>query len=274
MALPALGASIRAVAGLDDDARPFDEALDGVRRAGAEHVMLVAARESPIALLARGAAEMGRRLGRAGLACSLVHLGDVRLHHAAGRMGALDLFCRQAECVAELGCDLLALGADCSHAPGTPLADKWPYIDALISLMEALAARSGMRVCAEIRHGGAVETREDADYFCNEARPPEVGLLLNTGELTTSDEPGWEILDTHLDRVFAVGWQDRPSGESPRSVELGTGATPLVNYWLHLAGREPQPVHVVGLEQAPLADRPDALKRSIAHLRRVWRLET
>ena len=270
MKLPGVGIRVRAETSLDD-------ALDQARRAGADHVALTVS-DTPADLLETDVAELARRLARARLACSLVHLGPVQLDNAQTRLHALDRFCRQAQRVAELGCPLVALSAPCSAGHAAAPSLKHAHMDVLTNLMEALAVRSGLRVCVDIAYGGAIETRDDAHYFCNATANPNVGLLLNVGHLTALAEPGWEIVDRHLARVFAVGWQDHhgPSSESPhpvRSVELGTGSSPLVDYWLHLAGREPQPVHVVAVEHVPAPDRPDALRRSIEHLRKVWRLE-
>ena len=290
MGFPPIGASIHAVTQVGEDVRPFDEALGLVRRAGAEHVMLVVDHDSPhvvrpghqptgalLNLVDSDPAEVGRRLADAGLACSVVYLGGVRLDDAQTRLAALDRFCRQAERAARLGCGVVALSAPCSAGHDAPEALRQAHMDVLANLMEALAVRSGLRVCVDMRYGGAVETTRDADYFCHEADHPDVGLLLNTGHLSVLDEPGWEIIDRHLDRVFAVGWQDQadPSPEPSCpvwSVELGVGAAPLVNYWLHLVGRRPQPIHIVSLEQLALPAQPDALARSIQHLRDVWRL--
>ena len=289
-ALPPIGVSIHAVTQRDHDVCPFDDAVAQVRRAGADHIALAVSDEfahvvqpghqpagALLNLLDSDLAEIARRLADAHLACTLVHLGPVPLDNAKTRLIALGRFCRQAERAAELGCSLVALQAPCSAGHAAPSALKQTHIDVLVNLMEALAVRSGLRVCVGMRCGGPVETRDDADYFCNETMNPNVGLLLNVGHLSVLGEPGWEIIDRHLDRVFAVAWQDHPP-RSPRAtpvreIELGSGVSPLINYWLHLIGREPQPVHVVAVEDGSPADRPDALRRSIEHLHKVWRLE-
>jgi sugar phosphate isomerase/epimerase len=142
---------------------------------------------------------------------------------------------------------------------------------AAMSALEGAPAE--MRVAFDIHYGAAIESVADCERLFELAPDPRAGIALNIGHMTTCRQEGWNLLRDHLDRVHVVAWKDHlleppPEATHPvYSVELGTGDSPLERYAEGLRGNEGAVEHLITFEHVPLAEKKEALRRSLAYLR-------
>ncbi len=171
----------------------------------------------------------------------------------------------------ELGCRHIGHPGGQAPSPGLAVEAKLAHIKRLARIVDAVAAEFGeMLFAVDAHYHGIVETVTDCERYVEELTTPRAGILLNTGHMTTCDQPGWELLGRHPERVPVVGWKDHrpdPDGSRPYlSVQLGTGDTPLGCYVGAARGQAIDRVHVINVEHAPMEDKAAALRASLEYM--------
>ena len=207
----------------------------------------------------------------------------------AGEAGAMDIesdegAARTSRRLTEYGSAALALGCTCLAHPvqscgrtRLPTAEKVEPIKRLARCMSEAAESHhdrGLRVCVDVHYRAWVEGLEDCRLLLDSLASPNAGLLMNTGHLATAEAYGWLLVGEYPDRIPCVGWKDHSlAPDRPRpmhSVELGAGDCPLDLYVREMRRHPAERVHVLNCEHVPDPERPEALKRSLAYLRRLW----
>ncbi|MGC9318668.1 MAG: sugar phosphate isomerase/epimerase family protein [Armatimonadota bacterium] len=180
--------------------------------------------------------------------------------------------CRAAE---GLGCRHVGHSGGRAEAAGMTPDEKLEQIRRLARIVDAAAAEFGdMLFAVDAHYHGVIESVADCEHYLRELSSERAGILLNTGHMTTCEQPGWELLERHPARVPVIGWKDHrpdPAGERPfLSVQLGTGDAPLQRYVAAARGQHADRVHVINVEHVPMDRKRDALHHSLQHLQLLW----
>lgn len=171
----------------------------------------------------------------------------------------------------ELGCRHVGHSGGRAPSPGLAIEAKLPLLRRLARIVDTVAEEfDDMYFAVDAHYHGVVESVADCERYIEELACPRAGILLNTGHMTTCNQPGWELLERHPERVPVIGWKDhRPDPERRRaflSVELGTGETPLDRYVQAARGQQVDRVHVINVEHAPMAEKAAALRASLQYM--------
>lgn len=180
--------------------------------------------------------------------------------------------CRAAE---GLGCRHVGHSGGRAEAAGLTPEGKLEQIRRLARIVDAVAGEFGdMLFAVDAHYHGVIESVADCERYLEELSSERAGILLNTGHMTTCEQPGWELLERHPGRVPVIGWKDHrpdPDGQRPfLSVQLGTGDAPLHRYVQAARGQQVDRVHVINVEHAPMERKQSALHYSLQHLQRLW----
>jgi len=282
-----IGTSLHALTDFGNDVKPFCQALAEAAECGFETVMLmnfpgqppVTAGEGPrcclVDLEASDPEVVRQTVAAAGLVPAFVYqactnVADDEAAAQSGRaMGNLVALARS------LGASVIIPNAGVAPAPLMPVPEKEDLLQRVAgAAMSALeGAPAEMRVAFDIHYGAAIESVADCERLFELAPDPRAGIALNIGHMTTCRQEGWNLLRDHLDRVHVVAWKDHlleppPEATHPvYSVELGTGDSPLERYAEGLRGNEGAVEHLITFEHVPLAEKKEALRRSLAYLR-------
>jgi len=175
------------------------------------------------------------------------------------------------EVARELGCRHIGHPGGRAPSPGLAVEAKLAHIKRLARIVDAVATEfEEMLFAVDAHYHGTVETVTDCERYVEELTTPRAGILLNTGQMTTCDQPGWELLERRPERVPVIGWKDHrpdPDGSRPfLSVQLGTGETPLGRYVEAARGQDVDRVHVINVEHVPMEDKAAALRASLEHV--------
>lgn len=185
-------------------------------------------------------------------------------------------------CLADLALGLqtgiLLPNAGVAPRPQMPPADKHELIDRLAGVVRDTlqAIPVHLKIAPDIHYGGVLETVADCEYYFGLIADRRAGITLNIGHMTTLGEEGWRLLQEHPDRVHVVAWKDHllqpPAGHGHPvySVELGTGQSPFRQYAELLPADGGPHLHMITFEHVPLADKKQALRRSLQYLERLW----
>jgi len=280
-------AIIHAMTQAGRDSLSFPRALAALAACGFESVMLLSRPGGPV--LGAGAVPEACLLDLARSDLSLVraqadHAGVTIVGiYAAGvtatdpdRVGesirALREVCQVAR---RLGCRHVAHPGGRAEAPAMQVADKRGQIQRLGRTVDVVARdHREMRFGVDVHYHGVIESLADCEYYLEQLASDNAGILLNTGHMTTCDQPGWELVVKHPERVPIIGWKDHLVGpdleKSVVSVQLGTGATPLERYVQAVRAQSLERVHVINVEDAPPEDKQAALRASREYLERLW----
>ncbi|NUQ01622.1 MAG: sugar phosphate isomerase/epimerase, partial [Armatimonadetes bacterium] len=144
-------------------------------------------------------------------------------------------------------------------------------------MSQALAtAPPGLKLAVDLHIGAVVETVADAERLFALTDDPRAGLTLNIGHLTTGEQPGWELIERHPERLHVIAWKDhlrQPPADWPHrvwSVEVGTGDSPFGRYLEALQRTPVVAEHLITFENVPLAEKAAALRRSREYLEGLW----
>ncbi len=278
-----LTAIIHAMTYHGQDTVPFDEGLRTLRRAGFPSVMLMSRPGGPVlregaipdaCLIDLAASDLDyivRLAAEADIEISSVFGSGVDVSSDEAMEHTMDNLIRVAKIGERLGCTFMGHPCPRAEATGMPTEAKRDVIDRLVAVMDAVAATAPeIKIGVDVHYHGSVESVADCRYYVERAERDNVGILLNTGHMTTTGEPGWELLETIPERVFIMGWKDHLTGpdlEKPvMSVELGTGHTDFARYMSALAGDATERLHLINVEDATIPEKEDALRASREYL--------
>ncbi|MBM4085663.1 MAG: sugar phosphate isomerase/epimerase, partial [Planctomycetes bacterium] len=218
----------------------------------------------------------------AGLKIGAVHFsGAVDVSSDDGAAATILALKKYAECTLALGCNYLTHHVPTCGQLHKPTQEKATEIQRLARIMNAVAeafAARGLEVGVDIHQTAWVEGLDDCRLLVNSMPCEHAGLLLNIGHLTTAQAYGWLLVDECPNRIPVVGWKDHslaPTRPRPMwSVELGTGHSPFELYVKAFKRHPAERVHLINCEDVPNEERVNALRRSLAHLRRLWEQTT
>ncbi len=280
------GTSTHAISEFGNDIKPFHQALAEIRECGFEQLMLLMSPAGPplragdrpgasmLNLFDSDAAAVRQAVQEAGLELVSVHGGLVNLSTAETRRESMGQLTKLADCARELGCGVMSHNAGQAPEPLMPHETKRELIAQLAEVMRAAAEYAPeLRICVDIHYHSPVETIRDCEYLL-ELVPDNAGLLLNIGHMTTCNQPGWELLERHPERIPVIAYKDHrtdPGRPHPvTSVELGKGESPFEEYLRVLKRRAGEHVHLITFEHVPLEQKKEALARSLVYLKGLW----
>lgn len=269
------------------DTVPFPEALKTLRRAGFVGVMLMSRPGGPVlregqipdaCLIDLSSSDLAlvRRLAQeANIEITSVFGTGVDLSDDQAMAGTVENLSTVAAIGRALGCSYMGHPCPSALAPGMSTADKTDLIDRLVTVMDAVAAAAPeIKFGVDVHYRGVIESVADCRYYVERAAHDNVGILLNTGHMTSSGQPGWELLDLIPERVFIMGWKDHLTGpnlERPVvSVELGKGHTDFRKYIERLKGDPTERLHLINVEDVPISEKEAALRASHRYLTELW----
>lgn len=278
-----LTAIIHAMTYHGQDTVPFDEGLRTLRRAGFPSVMLMSRPGGPalregaipdaclIDLTASDLDYIVRLAAEADIEISSVFGSGVDVSDDAAMEQTVENLIDVAKIGERLGCTFMGHPCPGAEVAGVSTDAKSDLIDRLITVMDAVAgAVPAIKFGVDVHYHGSIESVADCHYYVEQTAHDNVGILLNTGHMTTTGEPGWEVLETIPERVFIIGWKDHLTGpdlEKPvMSVELGTGHTDFARYMSALAGDTTERLHLINVEDATIPEKEDALRASLQYL--------
>lgn len=282
-----LTAIIHAMTYHGQDTVPFPEGLKTLRRAGFEGVMLMSRPGGPVlregqipqaCLIDLAASDLGliRRLAEeADIEITSVFGSGVDVSDDAAMERTVENLTGVAEIGRALGCGFMGHPCPRAEATGMSTAEKSDLIGRLLSCLDAVAAGAPeINFGVDVHYHGSIESVADCRYYVEQAAQDNVGILLNTGHMTTTGQPGWELLETIPERVFIMGWKDHLTGpdlEKPVvSVELGTGHTDFSKYVERLKADPTERLHLINVEDATIPEKEDALRASREYLQGLW----
>ncbi len=269
------------------DTVPFPEGLRTLKRAGFDSVVLMSRPGGPVlregqipdaCLIDLGASDVDlitSLADEAGIEVNSVFGSGVDVSDEAAMRQTVEGLSGVLDVGRRLGCRYMGHPCPRADAAGMPTADKQDLIDRLVTVMDAVAATAPeVSFGVDVHYHGSIESVADCRYYVERAENDNVGILLNTGHMTTTGQPGWELLDTIPDRVFIMGWKDHLTGpdlEKPvMSVELGTGHTDFSRYIERLKGDPTERLNLINVEDATIPEKEDALRASREYLEGLW----
>jgi len=183
-----------------------------------------------------------------------------------------------AQMAEALGTDIVLPNAGAAPQPQMPLAEKDQLIVALAQAMtDALQdAPPATKIAPDVHYGGIIETVADCEELYRWAPNTRIGITLNIGHMTTLGQQGWTLLEEEDERVHVVAWKDHlvpppPEATHPiYSVELGTGQSPFAEYAKRLPADGGGRLHLITFEHVPLAEKKEALRRSLQYMQKLW----
>jgi len=265
---------------------PFAEAVATLAGIGFEHLMLLGSEQSP-GIAADGDAPgpfpnladsdlgaLSATVARHGMRISSVFPGCLIDYSGAGVDATVERLLAYREITWRLGCATMIIPSKPALEKGLSTADKRQAIERTSRVMNALACadrHSRFTVAVDVHHGAIVETVEDCRLLLSLCPCPRAGICLNMGHLSSSKQPGWELLEECPERVPVVAWKDhrRAPGKPHRweSVALGQGITELERYRDALVSGACEGMHLITVEHAPAEAKVKALQDSIQTLR-------
>ncbi len=281
-----IGTSLHALTDFGSDVKPFHEALADAADCGFETVMLMNVPGRPsvtsdgpgcalVDLEASDPAVVRQAVRDAGLEIVCVYQGFTNVaDDEAARASAATL--KNLMALAQrLGASLVIPNAGAAPAPQMPVDEKEQLLQRVARMvMTALEdAPPDMRVAFDIHYGAVIEGVADCERLFELAADPRAGITLNIGHMTTLRQEGWTLIEDHLDRIPLIAWKDhllKPPPEATHpvySVELGTGDSLFARYAQALRGNEDAVEHLITFEHVPLAEKKEALRRSLGYLR-------
>ncbi len=280
-------AGIISIAGFGEDNHRFDEVLSTISEdCGFERVMLVSLPAGPV--IRRGVTPAGallnmvasdhERIGgavlRAGLEPKIIYAAGVNVENDVMARKSVEWLRGMAHVAVELDCHFLGHGCNRVAASGMSVVAKAEELRRLAEIVNEVAVEfPTVRFAVDAHYHAVVESIDDCDYYIEHLAVSNAGILVNTGHLTTCDQPGWELLEKYPERTPIIGWKDHVPGDEEqvfRSIELGTGDTPLEKY---VAAAKPQTVdraHCITIEHAPVEERVAALRASREYMENLW----
>jgi sugar phosphate isomerase/epimerase len=266
---------------LGDDHRPFLESLHMAAEAGYREISLLTFPGGPafrsgsapavsfIDVFASDWAALRSVLEDHGLKCRHVHAGglDVSGDEAAAESAAS--LSDAALSAYNFGAEVVSFGIGPQLPVGLPWDEKRPYLDRTVTAFRAVEARIEgvpVQLGVDIHYRAPVETVRDASYVLEQSGQSQVGLCVNTGHLTTSGEPGWELVERFPEAVALVAYKDHVIGAGVNSVRLGAGDTPLDKYVAAVQSAQRDIYQVVSIEHEPWNEKGVAAQESREYL--------
>lgn len=280
-------AGIISIAAFGENDHKFDEVLSTISgECGFERVMLVSVPAGPVRR--RGMTPIGallnivdsdhERIGgavsRAGLEPKVIYAAGVNVESQRAARKSVEWLRGMAQVAVELDCHFLAHGCNRVVEPGMKLSAKENDLLRLTEIVNEVAVEfPTVRFAVDVHYHAVVESVADCEYYIEHLAVSNAGVMVNTGHLTTGGQAGWELLEKYPERTPIIGWKDHVPGDGEqtyRSVELGTGNTPLEKY---AAAAKPQTVdraHCITVEHAPVEQRVAALRASREYMENLW----
>jgi sugar phosphate isomerase/epimerase len=281
-------ASIHAFTDFSPDEVPFREALRRIRVAGCEDVMLLgipgrpglhAGEEPPCVLLdyaASDPAAVSDALADAGLRLGVLFGAYCDLSSDAAFDETVAWLSKLCDWAIAMGCPFFGHSVGVAPEPGMPTEAKAERILALAHLMDTLGERyPALWISGDVHSHGVVESVADCEFLIAHLKTPNTGPLLNIGHMTTCRQEGWKLLAERGDRIHFIGWKDHKMiADDPYrvdSVELGTADSPFERYIPIVKAQAGIPrVHTIAIENTPLEEKPEAMRRSLEYITRLW----
>lgn len=286
-----IGTSVHALTEWASPAKPFRQAVAEAAELGFASLMLMnlpgqdaltPEHDPPGAMIDLEASDLSlvKQVVRdAGLTVACVYQGLMRVGNDEEKAATVAGLRKLAEMAAFLETDIVLPNAGAAPRAQMPADEKTELVAAIAEVVsEALTTfPAGMKIAPDIHYGGLLETVADCERYFALCPDPRAGITLNIGHMTTLDEPGWQLLEEHPDRVHVIAWKDHRVPAPPEathpvySVELGTGQSPFARYVLAAKPLDHgQWLHLVTFEHVPLAEKKAALGRSRAYLEQLW----
>jgi sugar phosphate isomerase/epimerase len=281
-----IGTSLHALTDFGEDVKPFRQALAEAAECGFETVMLLnfpgrppVTEDGPgCALVDLGASDpevVQTAVREAGLGPAFVYQACTNVADDAAADASGEALAGLMALAARLGASIAIPNAGLAPAPLMPVEEKEVLLQRMARMaMKALeGAPPEVSVAFDIHYGAALESAADCRRLFGLAPDVRAGIALNIGHMTTCRQEGWRLLEDHPERVHVVAWKDhllRPPPEATHpvySVELGTGDSPFPRYAQALRGRADSVEHLITFEHVPLAEKKDALRRSLTYLK-------
>ena len=275
------GTSTHAIAGFGEPGKPFRQAVAEIADCGYQHMMLLgseqgpavgASGDAPQALVHIGRSDLAaiqQTIARHGLRIGCLYPGCAIDFCDAGKDATAERLLSYRNMAWRMGCHIMVHAAGSAPAPRTPLQDKESMLRNVAEVMDRVssdAPGSVFKMAVDVHYGGIVETVADCGCLLDMTTQRNAGLCLNTGHMTTLDEPGWTLITERPDRVHVLAWKDHLTGpDLPKpvySVELGTGRTPFERYVEALRAVECDALNLITFEDVALPEKRDALRRS------------
>ncbi len=280
-------AGIHSVTDFGNDTIRFSDALAIIAECGFDRVVLVSVPGGPA--LRRGETPNGAFLNlatsdldlvagqsrRAGLDVEAVHAAGVDAGKHEAMDQSIDWLQAIAEAAAQLGCRYVGHSCGAASASGMSTADKHDEISRLAEIVDEVAATMPeLHFAVDVHCHGVVETVADCEYYLEQLSSTNAGILLNTGHMTTCNQPGWELAQNYPDRTPIIGWKDHvpPSkaGRAFDSIQLGTGDTPFEKYIEVIKPQTTDRAHCIAFEHVPDDQRKATLRASREYIEDLW----
>jgi len=283
-----LGAGAHSLMGSGVDPMRFADAVATLANVGFEHLMLLGG-EQNAGVAADGDAPdpfpnladsdlgaLSATVARHGMRVSSVFPGCPIDYSSAGVDGTVERLLAYREITWRLGCSTMIIPTKSTRERGLSTAAKRQAIELTSLVMNALACddrHDRFTVAVDVHHGAIIETVEDCRLLLSLCPCQRAGICLNMGHLSSSKQPGWELLEECPERVPVVAWKDhRPAPEKAHgweSVPLGQGVTELERYRDALVSGGCQGMHLITVEHAPAETKVKALQDSVRVLRNL-----
>lgn len=214
----------------------------------------------------------------AGLRVACLYQGLMRVADEAQMRESAGALARLIDLAGALGTDIVLPNAGAMPRALMDPADKEPDLQRLVWVVrEALqGAPADIKIAPDVHYQGVLETVADCRRYFELIPDQRAGITLNIGHMTTLKQEGWKLLEEYRQRVHVVAWKDHLLSPPPEhkhavcSVELGTGNSPFERYVEVLPADGGQHTHLITLEHVPLAEKPAALGRSLAHMKGLF----
>lgn len=282
------GSGIHAIAGFGEPGKPFRQCIRELASAGYAHFMLMGwepnagvgadgdAPQAFINFFESDRAALLKTVAGHGMRISSIYPG-FGLFNLRDPQETIDKLLRYRDFAWSIGVRQMIHPTGAAKQPTAPLdEDKRRDIRTVAQIMDAVASDAPgqvFRMAIDIHYNATLETIADCEYFMDCTSNPAAGFCLNMGHQTTSNQPGWELLERYPERIQVMAWKDHlVPGEPDKpvvSVELGKGHTPFKRY-IEVWRRVPtQALQMITMEDVPHEERLEILNRSRIYLEKL-----
>lgn len=289
MQFPEIGTGVHCLAGFGEPGKPFRQTVRETAEAGYKHLLLLfwegnpgidASGDAPQAFvngLESNKEALLRTLASHGVQVSAIYPG-FGLMDLENTQKTIDQMLRYRDLAWSLGCHRMVHCMAQSKTPTAPLDDERRRdIRALAKILDAVTSdKPGevFKTALDIHYWGTVETIADAEYFAEVSEKASSGFCINMGHLTTSEQPGWTLLERFPERVHVMAWKDHslaPGREKPVvSRELGQADTPFPKYVEAWRKNPIDALQIIAVEDVEHEQRLEAMRRSRLYLEQLW----
>lgn len=266
---------------LGDDRRPFLDSLRMAAAAGYREISLLSSPDGPvfrsgstppasfIDVFNSDWVALKAALEQQSLHCLHIHAGGLDVANDGAAATSAATLSERAIACHNFGAEVVSFGIGPQLPIGLPWEEKVGYLDRAVASFQSIAARIDglpIRMGVDIHFRAPVETVRDAEYVLEQSGQSQVGLCVNTGHLTTSGEPGWELVERFPEAVALVAYKDHVLGSGVHSLRLGAADTPLEKYVAAVQDADREIYQVVSIEHEPWDEKQLAAQESREYL--------